>query len=328
MEDNTEYKLGLSELTEPVLWSANSEVPPAVVSAEFIDYFASWIVGTVGPQTIESYTSTLRAHCLGKSLATVNDKKFFAIMRQEMLGRKMSLASVMRHTAAVKKFLVFLNERYDLPIVNLALIHCKRAPRKNPTYLEKEEIEIIRSVVPRTVLDLRDRTLFELLLDTGARISEALSINWQDINFEKGEVSVVGKGSKQRTLYLRESLPWIQDYLTNRKSDIAPLFVTYTKLHRLNRQSAAEAISELAKKAGITKRVYPHMVRHTFGTHMIWSGADPRTVQELMGHADLSMTLGYYVAVSKDRMKEAHATFGTFIGEDKGPQEQKYRLYR
>jgi len=326
--DNTESDLqAASGTTEDVLRGAN-DLAGGVVTSRLIDDFGRWLYGTVSAQTLESYMGTMRRYCLNKSIAAVNHKRFFAELRQEILANGMSLASIMRHTAAAKKFLVFLNEMYDMPIINLSLVHCKRGPRKNPTYLTKEEVAVIRNVPVRTVLDLRDRALFEFILDTGARVSEALSVDWQNIDFAKGEVTVIGKGSKQRTLFLRESSPWIQQYLEQRQTDAPPLFVTYTKLRRLNRENAGDAIRKLAEKAGLEKRVHPHMLRHTFGTYLMWAGTDPKTVQELLGHADLDMTLRYYVASETERMKDAHKNLGNIIGRSEAPKKQKYLLYK
>jgi site-specific recombinase XerD len=157
----------------------------------------------------------------------------------------------------------------------------------------------------RTITQLRDRALFEFLLDTGCRISEVLGIDWTTIDLEKGEVKIMGKGSKQRTVFLNESKEWILEYLEHRGSDAKALFLSQYKVRPLNRGNAAVAIRELGKKAGIKQVVHPHLVRHTFGTYLIWAGVNPRTVQDMMGHSYLETTLRYYSAVTKEHMKQA-----------------------
>ena len=110
------------------------------------------------------------------------------------------------------------------------------------------------------------------------------------------------------------SKDWISEYLERRGSDLNYLFLSQYKQRSLNRGNAAVAIRELGQKAGLTKKVHPHLLRHTFGTYLIWAGVDPRTVQEMMGHDDLETTLKYYSAVTQERMKQAHSDLGNFIG--------------
>lgn len=298
------------------------------ITHDLITEFASWIGTSASKETVMGYVATMNKYCIGRRIELVNDKNFLINFQHEMKERKLSAATIMRHIAAVKRFLRFLNEKYDMPIINLDVIKCHKPDRPNPTFLTLEEIEKIRQVPVRTIMELRNRTLFEFLLDTGCRVSEALGINWQDIDFDKGEVKVLGKGSKTRIVFLHNSADWIQQYLESRKSDAQPLFLTIQKLNRLNREHAAIAIKELGKKAGITKDVHPHMLRHTFGTYLIWNNADARTVQVMMGHEDVDTTMKYYVAVTEERMKAAHKGFGLVMGGSKPQAGMEYPLYK
>lgn len=324
MLENTEYKLPLvADNTKPdlrIVGPATMSAPayasrmlPTAVTEDLIEEFKDWIEGGVSVQTLDQYTKIVRQQCLGKAIAEINHKSFFIVMSKEIKAAGKGLSLVMRNTAAVKKFLMFLCEAYDYPIFNLALVRCKKPPLKNPSYLELEEIEAIRNLPIRHRLDLRDRTLFEFLLDTGARNSEAVAINWKDINFEKGEIEIIGKGNKPGTLRLNTSLPWIKKYLKERKSDVAPLFMTYRDEHRIARADACSAIRKLGKRAGITKRVYPHMLRHTFGTYLMRT-TDPKTTQTLLRHSDVETALRYYVGVSEKQVKTAHEALGNLIG--------------
>jgi integrase len=312
--DNTETDLRIvGPATIGTAFSSTRQLPP-VVTEGLIEEFKDWIEESVGAQTLSQYIKIVRRHCLNKPVAEINHKSFFVFLRKELLASNLNgLSLVMRNVAAVKKFLMFLGEAYDLPIFNLSLFRCKKPKLGNPSYLELEEIIAIRSLPLRHRLDLRDRTIFEFFLDTGARNSEAISIDWCNINFEKGEVAIVGKGGKHRTLRLNTSLPWVIKYLKERKSDAAPLFITVRDEHRIARADACSAVRKLGKRAGITKRVYPHMLRHTFGTYLMRL-TDPKTTQELLGHADVETSLRYYVGVSEKQMKIGHAEFGKLIG--------------
>lgn len=288
--------------------------PQRRVTKALIEDFKSWISMSTSKETRESYASTLSKYCLNKEVGSLNRKDFFIELSSSLQGRGLSLNTVMRHTFAVKKFLIFLNEKYEIPIINLSVIRCKKPPKQNPTYLELHEIVAIRQVPVQTIIELRDRALFEFLLYSGCRISEALGIQWQKIDFNKGEVEVLGKGSKKRIVFLNESKLWLMEYLSNRNSEHPSLFISQYKSRPLNREHAAIAIKKLAQRAGLTKHVHPHLLRHTFATYLIWAGVDPRTVQEMMGHEDLETTLKYYSAVTQDRMRAANSSFGDFLG--------------
>ena len=305
--------------------------PGQKITEDLIGEFRIWISINFSDDTINCYSHTVTKRCLDKTISAVNRKDFFIELARDLKERNASPSTITRYTAAVKKFLVFLNEKYEMPIINLDTIHCCRSPKQNPTYLEKEEIGAIRRIPVRTIMELRDRALFEFLLYSGCRISEALGIEWATIDFEKNEVEVLGKGSKKRIVFLNESKGWIKEYLEHRESDSKYLFVTQYKLRRLQRGNAATAIRKLGRKAGITQKVHPHLLRHTFGTYLIWAGVDPRTVQEMMGHNDLETTLRYYSAVTQDRMREANSELGHFIGDQKPATQPKpdavYPLY-
>lgn len=320
--DNTKEDLCTLVGTEAVLGTeffAPTQLP-SVVTAELIEEFKEWIDATVQPQTIESYACVLRMRCLGKPIAVVNHKAFFVALRKNADGEKAKAASIMRNISAVKKFLVFLSDKYDMHIIELHHIHCKKPEAQNPVYLEKEEMEAIRNLPVENLMELRDRTLFEFFLDTGARVSEAMSIDWCNIDFKNKQVAIIGKGGKHRMLRLNFSMPWILKYLDKRKSDAAPLFLTY-RFKRLARADAHTAMQNLGERAGLTKHVHPHMLRHSYGTHLMRTpGVEPKTVQQLMGHSDIGTTFRYYIGVSDGQMKTAHVELGKLIG-GAGPDE-------
>jgi site-specific recombinase XerD len=283
------------------------------IDKRLIEEFQNWILSSCSADTVRSYGATLSAYCLGKKTETINRKDFFVELAELLRRKGATLGTISRHTFAVKKFLNFLNEKYDMPVINLSVIKCRKAPAHNPTYLEKHEIDAIRSLPIRTIRELRDRTLFEFLLYTGCRISEALGIDPAKIDFNQGEVEVLGKGNKKRIVFLNDSKDWILKYLNDR-GDKNPKHLFLNQYGgKLTRCYGTVAIRELGKRAELTKKIHPHILQHTFGTYAIWSGTDPRTVQEMMGHDDLETTLKYYSAVTQDRMREANVKLGDFI---------------
>jgi site-specific recombinase XerD len=288
------------------------------VNESLIKEFEQWLVLGLSDDTARSYGSTLRTYCFNKSVDFLNRKDFFVEFNELLKKNGASLGTISRHTFAVKKFLVFMREKYDFEVINLDIIKCRKAPIRNPIYLEKSEIEAIRTLPITTPMELRDRTLFEFLLYTGCRISEAIGLEWENINFEKGEVEVLGKRNKRRVVFLSGSRQWLMDYLNKRGVDSKYLFLNQYG-RQLPRAYGTIAIRHLGQRAGLAKKIHPHILRHTFGTYLIWAGVDPRTVQEMMGHDDLETTLKYYSAVTQERMRQSHTSFSNFIESNPQP---------
>ncbi len=279
------------------------------INTRLITEFQRWLaVSGLSRDSQTSYASTILKYCTGRAIKEVNDKKFFAELTDRLRGEERKLATISRHTFALKKFLCFLNDEYGLPIINLFSIKCRKSPRPNPVYLEKGEIETIRRVSVATLTDFRDRAIFEFLLNTGCRVSEAVGVDWQKIDFGANEVMITGKGNKQRVVFLGESTNWIKRYLARRKVETEPLFLNQYD-RRLNRAYMGIAIRGLGRRAGLVKKIYPHLLRATFATHMIRAGVDPRTLQEMLGHEDIETTLRHYIGVSHEHMKLTHANF-------------------
>jgi integrase/recombinase XerD len=170
---------------------------------------------------------------------------------------------------------------------------------------------LLDSPDPTTPLGLRDKAILEFLYATGMRISELVSLRMHDLDLEIGFVRVFGKGRKERIIPLgRVAIRWMREYLKHgRKGPTGErrLFLNF-RARPLTRQGCWAMIKQYAQRAGIDKRVSPHMIRHSFATHILNRGADLRSVQELLGHADISTTQ-IYTHVETQRLKRAHATY-------------------
>ena len=127
------------------------------ITKDLIDEFRGWTSLNMSPDTTGTYTATLAKYCIDKTIVEINRKEFFIELGEGLKKRGLALGTVSRHTFAVKKFLGFLNEKYDIPIINLNMIRCRKSPHHNPTYLEKQEIEAIRRVPVRTIIELPHR---------------------------------------------------------------------------------------------------------------------------------------------------------------------------
>ncbi len=165
-----------------------------------------------------------------------------------------------------------------------------------------------------TALAMRDRALLELLYGTGARISEAVGLDVDDLDLDQGSVRLLGKGSKQRIVPLGSyAVDAVRTYLVRARPELstagqggAAVFVN-ARGGRLSRQSAWAVLGKAADRAGVTAAVSPHTLRHSFATHLLDGGADVRVVQELLGHASVTTTQ-VYTLVTVDKLREVYAS--------------------
>ena len=250
---------------------------------------------------------------------TPDDIISFTVFLKE---RGLSISSINRTLSGIKGFYKYLgqengveNPTTDLPSAKL--------PRKLPKALTIEEISslIDKAVKQGDPTTLRDGAILELLYSTGARVSEVIGLNVADFILSKNEnseihvVKVKGKGSKERLVPLGKfALSAVESYLTrvrpilaskNPKSESA-LFLN-NRGKRLSRQSAWQAVLNAADAAGLQGRVSPHVLRHSFATHLLDGGADIRVVQELLGHSSVTTTQ-IYTLVTIDKVREAYST--------------------
>ena len=158
------------------------------------------------------------------------------------------------------------------------------------------------------------RTLMELLLATGMRISECLSINRNDIDWEHKEIEIIGKGNKPRTVFFTDrAAEWVRKYLERRHDNGDPLFLSFSrKRRRLTQYDMTKMFRHYVHLSGVRKRVTPHILRHTMATTMLHNGCDIAFIKEMLGHSDIETTAKYYLGTDKRAVKEAHGKFMKF----------------
>lgn len=208
----------------------------------------------------------------------------------------------------------FYNYLMTFKIVDRNIFKSVKNPkieRKLPNYLNYNEIEdILESIDISTPKGLRDRLLIEMFYATGCRVSELINIEIKNINFSNNTIRIMGKGSKERIVYFGEYARMFLDrylkVLNNTSNDY--LFLN-DNMEKLTVQEVENIITNIVKQVSIKTHVTPHTLRHTFATHLLNNGADIKTVQELLGHSNLSTT-GIYTHVSSDRIKDVY--FKTF----------------
>jgi integrase/recombinase XerD len=228
----------------------------------------------------------------------------------------LSSGSAARTVVAVRRFHRFAVREGLTAVDPSAAVRPPSPAKRLPKALPLGDIERILDAAGAagTSLALRDRALLELLYGTGARISEAVGLDVDDLDLEQGAVLLRGKGSKERVVpvgsYAREA---VEAYLVRARPDLAgvgrgtPALFLNARGGRLSRQSAWTVLSKAAGRAGVTAEVSPHTLRHSFATHLLDGGADVRVVQELLGHASVTTTQ-VYTLVTVESLREVYAS--------------------
>lgn len=165
---------------------------------------------------------------------------------------------------------------------------------------------------------IRDKTILELLFSTGLRVSELASLNRDQVNLDRREFGVVGKGGKERVVFLSDTaVEWLNRFLLTRKDSFKPLFIRYQgkidpaeagEKMRLTPRSIERIVEKYVKRAGLSIKATPHTLRHSFATDLLINGADIRSVQEMLGHSNISTTQ-IYTHITNRQLKEVHRAF-------------------
>lgn len=206
----------------------------------------------------------------------------------------------------------FYNYLVDENIVENNVFHNVKNPKlekKLPNYLNYNEMEeLLESIDISTTEGLEKRLLIEMFYSTGCRVSEMINVKISDIDFTNKTIRIMGKGSKERIVYFGDyASKYLDNYLSKVKRD--KYLFTNKKGEKLTVNEVEQIVKDIMKHISIKTHVTPHTLRHTFATHLLNNGADIKTVQELLGHANLSTT-GIYTHVSSDRLKDIY--FKTF----------------
>ena len=288
---------------------------PADVVEAFLHHLA--VERGSATNTLRSYTVDLERyvahlHAAGvDDLATVREEHvtgFVVVLRKPTDGRvALAASSVARALAAVRGLHRFAARDGLVPADVACAVAPPALPRRLPRTLSIDEVDQLLAGCPGDdPAALRDRALLELLYSTGARISEAVGIDLDDLDARARTVLLRGKGGKQRLVPVgRPALSAVEAYQVRSRPALAARGRGTPAL--LSRQSAFHVLRAAAETAGVTREVSPHTLRHCFATHLLAGGADVRVVQELLGHASVATTQ-LYTHVTVDTLREVYAT--------------------
>jgi site-specific recombinase XerD len=240
---------------------------------------------------------------------------------QTRSGEPLSKKSQNYYLIALRAFLDFLAERDIETLPSSKIKLAKQQQEHSITFLDMQEVESLLAVPDtKTARGLRDRTIMELFFSTGMRISELRSLDVDDMSVLRDnrddrtyELSIVGKGRTVRTIFISpRAAQWIRSYLAAREDMHEPLFINYRSKDpdavRLSARYMQQMISKYALLAGLSKRVTPHTLRHTYATDLLAHGADLRSVQELLGHKNVSTTQ-VYTHVTNKHLRNIHERY-------------------
>ena len=229
-----------------------------------------------------------------------------------------SKTTLSRKIASIRTFYRFLYRERILDTNPANGVHSPKKTKSLPKFLTNEEIEqILSNIKITTPAGFRNRAILELLYATGMRISELSNLNFGNLNLEENEITVLGKGAKERIVlvstraketletYIKTVRPMVpEEKCELTENEDSPVFINKTG-YRLQPQSVRAAINDIVKKIELPKKVTPHIFRHSFATKLLENGADLRVVQELLGHASISNTQ-IYTHVSTERLKAVY----------------------
>ncbi len=245
-----------------------------------------------------------------KNLKRINHlllRKFLAILR----SRNYSRTTIVRKLASLRSFFKFLNQEGILELNPFEILRTPKQTKKLPYFLSINDVDtLLKTPDESDIFGLRDRAILETLYSTGIRVSELVGLNEEDVDLYGGMIKVQGKGKKERLVPIGSyAIKAIKEYNNSKKKKNSsqrntPLFLNKYGA-RLSSRSVARSLDKYLKMTGINLTTSPHTFRHSFATHMLDKGANLRSVQELLGHSNLSTTQ-IYTHVTTERLKQVY----------------------
>ena len=278
---------------------------------KYIDYIK--FERKLSSNTIESYQNDLTDLYLffNEDIIKVKDEQMTKYIYSL---RNLNARSLAHHITVINSFYEFLISEEILQTNPCEGIKSPKLPSKLPNYLTEDEVDKLMSVNLDSPFSYRNKAMLELLYATGLRVSELISLKFNDIDLTNDFVRVIGKGSKERIVPMSDlAVKWLSIYLNQyrpiilKNKDSEYLFIS-NALKPISRQGFFKIIKQEVRRAGINKDVSPHVLRHSFATHLLNHGADLRVIQELLGHSDISTTQ-IYTHLVKEKIKKDYEEY-------------------
>lgn len=252
---------------------------------------------------------------------------------EDDLGRDLSKVTQGYHVTAIRSWFKWLIKN-DVEVLHPEKIDLPKGESTHMQFVSADKMErLLDQPKISTEAGLRDRAILEVLFSTGLRVSELVSLDRDNIDLEKKEFSVIGKGRKVRVVFLSErAVIWLERYLTRREDHWQPIFIRYSgkkpgvtddgESMRLTTRSVQRIVKKYSKQANLSADLTPHGIRHSFATDLLNNGAGLRQVQELLGHKNIATTQ-IYTHVTQPKLRKVHQEFHSDLrGRERQSQEK------
>lgn len=273
----------------------------------YLKTFNDWFSSTLPGKSIEDL-----------DLSTVRKYRLYLANRADEKGLTLKRITQNYYIIALRSFLRFLIKN-DYKTLEPSKIDLPRAESRSIKFLERSHVDHLVTAVDTSKEEgIRDRAILELLFSTGLRVSELVGLNHDQVNLERREFGVIGKGGKARVVFISDrAADWVKRYLDKRKDTFRPLFIRYSgklitdsngEQMRLTARSVERIMKKYVRLARLPIDATVHTLRHSFATDLLTNGADIRSVQEMLGHKNIATTQ-IYTHVTNKQLREVHEAF-------------------
>jgi site-specific recombinase XerD len=274
----------------------------------YLEFFLLWL-----------YHSDLPLIPNSINLVNVRKYRIFLAGYQNKRGDHLKTITQNYYIIAIRSLLRYLITQRDIATLNPDKIDLPKSQDRVVSFLNSEQLaRLMNCPIISNKLGLRDKAILEMLFSTGLRVSELVRLNRDQINLDRQEFGVKGKGNKVRVVFISDAAAsWIKRYLEIRKDNYKPLFIRYSRdkseekegeRMRLTARSVQLIVKKYSKKAGLPIDAHPHTLRHSFATDLLIAGADIRSVQEMLGHESIRTTQ-VYTHVTNKHLKEVYRKY-------------------
>lgn len=273
----------------------------------YLEEFYVWLSSTLPDKSIEKI-----------DLSDIRKYRVYLSNKADEKGQTLKRVTQNYYVIALRSFLRFLIKN-DHKTLEPSKIDLPKTESRSLKFLEREQVDrLVNAIDTSKEEGIRDRAMLELLFSTGLRVSELVKLNHEQINFDRREFGVIGKGGRARVVFISDrATEWVKRYLANRSDKFKPLFIRYSgkvieeddgEKMRLTPRSVERAVKKYVKLARLPVDATVHTLRHSFATDLLTNGADLRSVQEMLGHKNIATTQ-IYTHVTNKQLREVHEAF-------------------
>ena len=295
--------------------------------AHYLNRFLDFLVGTPPPVAPEGNSEwkvweEKRKQLTTAAMTSESIRQYRLYLSRYVDSHDISLKRVTQnyHLIAIRSFLKYCVKR-DVDVVSAEKIDLPKTESRSIKFLERDQVERLLSMPEISTKEgLRDKAILETLFSTGLRVSELVGLNRDQINLDRKEFGVIGKGRRARVVFLSDkAAEWIARYFETREDDLPPAFVRYSGKTpdetdtrggsiRLSARSVERLVEKYVRKAKLPIKITPHGLRHSFATDLLSNGADIRSIQEMLGHKNIATTQ-IYTHITNPQLRAIHDRF-------------------